>query len=132
MLQIRPANIWQIFLTQKTLAQIWHNWCVKVLSAHALVHSIFFFLSKTSLSTSLVLLLNSAAAEQQNTVDSQTFTQSGALMLDASQSKSNFLEMFEHNIDNQSLIASNTACHLPTVTQKKNNKKKPKAKQAMA
>lgn len=45
-------------------------------------------------------------------------------MLAASQSKSNFLKMFEHNIDNQPLIASNTACHLPTVTEKKQKNKK--------
>lgn len=48
-----------------------------------------------------------------------TFTLSGTLVvLCASQSKSNFPEMFSHHVDNQALIASDIAYHLPIVTQK--------------
>ena len=54
------------------------------------------------------------------TAHSQTFTPSGTLALPfASQSKSNFPEMFSHHVDNQALIANHTAYHLPTVTLKK-------------
>ena len=57
------------------------------------------------------------------TAHSLTFILSGTLvLLCASQSRSNFPEMFSHHEDNQALIASDIAYHLPVVTlQKKKN-----------